>query len=495
MFMRHGMNRREFLKQSALTAAAFSASGLPLSAAVQTKLERKGAAKKVVVIGAGLAGLSAAFELTQAGHDVTILEARTRPGGRVLTLREPFSDGLYAEAGGMYLNDAYHHLMRYAKLFDVPLDPLYPSKLASLYYIRGKRLKIKAGENVDWPLSLTPEEKTLGVDGLWQKYVSAVPQDIGDPTSADWPPASLKKYDEMTFSEFLRSRGASPDAVALLRLGYLDAFGDGIDSVSALQFLRDAALYQNAKQGYVIKGGSDLLPKAFAARLADRIYYGAPVVKIERSAQQVQVIFLQAGAPQALAADYLVCAIPFSVLRHIEVSPPFSPEKQRVIGRLAYTSIARVYLQSRRRFWIDEGVRGSAHTDQPGMTAILEQPINQPGTRGILESRAAGPQGRRVAAMKEGERMAFALGQMERIHPGIREHFEGGTSKCWDEDEWARGDYTWFKPGEMISFLPHVARPEGRVHFAGEHTSAWTASMEGALESGNRAAREINGGA
>ena len=78
------------------------------------------------------------------------------------------------------------------------------------------------------------------------------------------------------------------------------------------------------------------------------------------------------------------------------------------------------------------------------------------------------------------------------ILPAISEHYEGGASVCWDEDVWARGAYAWFKPGQMESLLPHIARPEGRVHFAGDHTSPWPGWMNGALQSGARAAREVN---
>ena len=99
------MERREFLRQGALAAAAFSVPSLAIQLTSQDRLERKGAAKRVIVMGAGLAGLSAAYELTQAGHDVTLFEARTRPGGRVYTLREPFSDGMYAEAGARMIPD------------------------------------------------------------------------------------------------------------------------------------------------------------------------------------------------------------------------------------------------------------------------------------------------------------------------------------------------------------------------------------------------------
>ena len=128
------MRRREFLKLGSVAAAAFSASSLKVFASTQERLERRGAAKKVLIVGAGLSGLSAAYELTQAGHDVTVLEAQTRPGGRVYTLRAPFSDGLYAEAGAMYIPDSHYLTLHYVQLFDLPLEPTVPSGLADVRY-------------------------------------------------------------------------------------------------------------------------------------------------------------------------------------------------------------------------------------------------------------------------------------------------------------------------------------------------------------------------
>ena len=118
--------------------------------------------------------------------------------------------------------------------------------------------------------------------------------------------------------------------------------------------------------------------------------------------------------------------------------------------------------------------------------------MTQPGSRGILACDTAGIQARRLTAMKEDRRVEVALEEMSRVYPELRRHFERGASKCWDEDEWARGAYAWFRPGQMLSLLPDIARPEGCVHFAGEHTSAWVGWMQGALESGVRVAREIS---
>jgi monoamine oxidase len=484
------MERREFLKRSAI-AAAFALSTRDASALGCGQLERKGAAKKVVIVGAGLAGLSAAYELAGAGHDVTILEAQARPGGRVYTLREQFSDGLYAEAGAMNVFDTHTWTLKYLRHFGLVLDPVVPSTLDSLLYIRGQRIIAKPDQPVAYPLELSPDEQRLGRRGMWEKYVVPVLKEVGDYDEPGWPQESLKKYDRMTFFEFLRSRGASPDAALLLGLGGIGGLGDGVRSVSALVLLREAAHRAKVKQNYVIRGGSDLLPRAFAARLSGAIRYGAIVVGFEQDAGQVRVSYLQAGARTSLAADRLICAVPFSVLRHIEVSPRFSAAKRNAIEQLPYTSVARTYLQTRKKFWLEEGLSGQATTDE-SYTSIFDGAPNQPGTRGILEAYMAGAPARRLTALKGGERLSSVLGLVEKAHPRARQHFEVSASKCWDEDEWARGGYAWYRPGQMSSLLPHVARAEGRVHFAGEHASSLFGWMQGALESGNRAAREIN---
>jgi monoamine oxidase len=488
------MRRREFLQQGALMFAALSAQRPEILAAGEKPKASLSTRKRIVVIGAGLAGLSAAYQLTQAGHDVTILEARTRAGGRVHTLREPFADGLHAEAGAMFIPDSHDLTMHYVRLFRLPLVPIPLQRRLPVFYLQGRRVNPSQQAKINWPLNLTPEEKRLGLTGMTEKYVISVLKEMGDATLLDWPPEELKKYDRLTYTEFLRSRGASSDAMRLLRLNDADLTGDGVDSVSALMVLREAALNQDAEQLYTIRGGTDLLPKALAARLAAKIRYGAPVVRVEHDARGVRVVFLQAGTQETIAADYLVCAIPFSILKDIEVSPPFSPAKQRAIRELPYTSASRVYLQSKREFWNQEGLGVSAYTDLPIM-AIVNSTLNQAGTRGILESYSAGEHARSLTAMKESERIRFTLEQMEKVYPAIRKNFEGGASVCWDEDGWARGAYAWFKPGQMSELLPHIARAEGRIHFAGEHTSSWPGWMQGAFQSGHRAAREINRGA
>lgn len=489
--MKRRLHRRDFLKLGALALPTLAASPFNVPASRPATLGRSGDPRKVIVVGAGLGGLAAAYELKQAGHAVTVLEAQLRAGGRVYSMRAPFSDGLYAEAGAVFIPDSQTLTLQYIDHFALPLYHFQPGDLRRIYYLDGKRFEETTyGESVDWPFALTPEERELGFFGMQVKYLAPIFDALGDPTDPAWPPEHLKPYDAMSFADFLRNQGASPGAVALLRLGFNDTWGEGIDSTSALFMLRSIASQMDALELYTLQGGNDLLPRAFAAQLRENIFYGAPVVRIEQNAQGVRAVFQQAGTYQSLEGDYLICAVPFSVLRHIEVDPPFSPEKRGVIEQLPYTSVARIFLQFRKKKWTDGPGAWSA-TDLPLMN-ICDSTFSQQGARGILSSFVVGREARRLTAMSEEERLRFTLQQMERTYPGISVYFEGGASKCWDEDPWARGGYSWFKPGQMTALSPHLARPEARVHFAGEHTSTRGGWMQGALESGNRAARAIN---
>jgi len=177
----------------------------------------------VIIVGAGLAGLSAAYELMQAGHDVTVLEARTRPGGRVYTLRDPFPEGLHAEAGATRVPDNHNFTIKYAELFGLTLDPFEPPDMPSVYYVRGQRIRITPGQKIDWPYHLTEEERVLGLNGMRQKYIWSMLSELGDVTDPKWPsPEVLKRYDQMNRSDFWRSRGASSEAIALMSLGGID---------------------------------------------------------------------------------------------------------------------------------------------------------------------------------------------------------------------------------------------------------------------------------
>lgn len=487
------LKRRQFLKQAGAVLTALSlpfdraAVAMP-HASERMPLTRRGAPKRIIIVGAGLAGLSAAYELSQAGHDVVVLEARMRPGGRVLTLRDPFAEGMYAEAGASRIPDHHHFTTKYIEMFGLPLEDFRPTNSATVYYARGKRMIVNPGEVVPWPYALTAEERTLDLSGLRRKYIGAMFAQLGDVTSASWPPEGVKQYDAMNRSEFWRSLGASPEVIDLLSWG---GFDDRADTVSALFMLRNSALGQAATRYSKIRGGNDQLPRAFANRLGAKIRYGAAVQRVEHDASGVRVFYRDAHSIQSVAGDHVICAVPFTVQKDIEVSPPLSVTKQTAIEELPYRSISKVFLQSKTRFWNAQGLDGFANTDLP-IREVWDMTYKQPSVRGILQAYPMSFHSRRLATLPEDERIAFAVDQVEMVYPGIRAQVEGGVSKCWDEDKWARGASAFYKPGQIVSLLPHVARAEGRVHFAGEHTSVWIDGwMQGALESGNRVAAEI----
>ena len=485
------LDRRQFLHHALIGAAAISAAPIRHLTGVAVRSRGMPSPQSIIVIGAGMAGLSAALDLLAKGHDVTVLEARTRPGGRVFTIREPFADGLYVEGGAMQVFDSHARVQRYIQQLGLEIDPIRPSPGIAIRHVMGKRIESKPGERIVWPFELNAAEREVDGRMLWQKYVAPAVREVAEAESNDPLLRSLEKYDRITFSDFLRAQGASPAAMAILAIGLPSGLGDGPDRVSALDLLREAAHRQAAKQSFTIRGGTDRLPKALAAQLGDRIHYGTPVVRLEQQPNGVRVIAMQGRAPRTFTGDRIVCAIPFTVLRRLEISPPFGGEKRTTVAQLRYTSVARVYVQTRTRFWTADGLSGNASTDLPVM-GVYERTINQPGTRGILESYMAGANARRATASSEADRLTMTLAGMAKVYPRIIEQYEGGTSKCWDEDEWARGAYAWFEPGQMMTLMPHVARPEGRIHFAGEHASTWPGWIEGALESAERVVREID---
>jgi monoamine oxidase len=453
--------------------------------------------KVVIVLGAGLAGLAAAYELTEAGHEVTVVEARTWPGGRVRTARDAFAEGLYVETGatGFVPVEPIDFLMKYVKRFDLAISFPTAHPLSFLYYFRGKRLFDTGDVHINWPLKLLDEERKLGLPGMGRKYLKSAAEELFQASKTGCPGPVIEKYDQLSFAEFLRDRGASPDAGELLAITDWDQVGENPADRSSFDVLAQTACYGMFRnRRYSIEGGNDRLPKAFAARLGQRIRYGAVALRLEQAADGVQLTYLQGGTTHTTRGDYLVCAIPFSVLRQIEVQPTFSQHKRNVIEQLSYASVARVFIQCRRKFWIeDEGLSGYTFTDLPA-TFFWDATLEQKGDRGILQCWFAGAHARRLTALAEHERLAFALGQAEKVYPQIRDHCEGGISKCWDEDPWSRGAYAWYRPGEIAAMLPYLARPEGRIHFAGEHTASvlLRTSAQGALESGIRAAREIS---
>src|SRR6185369_2072753 len=229
-------------------------------------------------------------------------------------------------------------------------------------------------------------------------------KEIGDPLAPGWPPAVLlRQFDRVSMAELLQRRGASTEEIARLQVAYSDAWDNGTTPDSALCLLRDEAI---ARMGasFRIRGGNDRLPKALAQSLGSRVHYRTTLERIHQDNKRVTVAVNTSGRRSQISADYLICAIPFTVLRSIEVSPAFSESKQRAIRELSYNSVTRVYVQSSTRSWVAEGFSGYAATDLPVGT-VWDCTEGQPGVRGILECYTSGERARRLAALSEPQRV------------------------------------------------------------------------------------------
>lgn len=472
---------------------------------------RSGPAKRVVVIGAGAAGLTAAYQLRRAGHEVTVLEARTRPGGRVHSVRRDFADGLHAEAGALFIPTGHDYLMKYVGLTGLAgsLQPVTPDQLSGFYFLRGKRYLEDASslalwnfddsiEPAEWPGDLNEDEKSAGVDDLCERILDRIEGGVGDPEASDWPPERLQGLDKQPILELLRSLGASADGAELIRSTHLAAYGhDQGRSLSPLFVIQqwvDTRRMGTATGWHTIPGGNDQWIVRLAEMLADCINYGSEVVAITDKESAVGATVECCGTTSTIEADYLICAIPFACLRGIHVMSGLSPQKTLVIKELESTPVSHLYIQCARRVWRrtnGQGVIALSFTDSDLAVIVRDATFNQAGSRAILDLYMAGSQAERMDQLDEATRLSTALQECEKMFPGISEVAEGASYFSWNQERFSRGDYVYFSPGQFTKLSPHVATAEGRLFFAGDQTSAKSAWQEGAISSGHRAAMEV----
>jgi monoamine oxidase len=398
--MRDRIPRRDFLRRGALAAAAVCVPARVFANAPAVSFVREGVPRKVVVLGAGLAGMSAAYELTQAGYDVKVVEAQGRAGGRVITLRG-FDGGAYADAGAARIPNNHEWTMRYVRAFKLPLLPFYPES------------------------------------GLFARVKRGVRKEVD-----------------------------------------FNAFADAVENEVGIEI-------GDVKAWHKIEGGNDLLPRAFAERLGERVIYNAPVSKVEHADVGARVTFSREGKVETLACDYVVCAIPFAVLKRVEFLPALSEKKQKVRDAMTYEFASRAFLQTRAPFWERTRANGFAITDLPA--EIWPSTFGQHASRAVLQLYVRHHTSLEWLKQNNDARIESALVRVEQAVPGVRVAFERGEVKCWGEDAWAGCAWTHPSPMQLVD----IVAPEGRIHFAGEHTSLYASWMNGALDSGNRVAREI----
>jgi monoamine oxidase len=452
---------------------------------------KDGKPKKVVIVGAGLAGLAAGYELKRAGHHPIILEAQQRVGGRIYTLRDPFTEGLYAEVGAMRIPRAHSLTMAYIEKFGLPTNDFMMDNPNAYYYMGGK--KVRASEANANPALLgfdvSPNEKGKTSGQLYMKAIQPLIDMINRDGDDAWEEIILE-YDQYSTREFLELNGWSE--------GMIEMFGllSNQESVMNSSFLE---LFREDSGNYYtdmieIQGGTDRLPHAFLPELKDNIRFGAKMVAMDQSPDDVTIHYQTHAGRFSETGDYAIITVPFPVLRHVEILKPFARAKQRTIRQLHYDASAKILFQCKRRFWEeDDGIFGGGTlTDLPIRNLYYPNHGRETGRGIILASYTWSEDAQRWGSLKPDDRITQALDDVAEIHPQITKEFEVGTSWMWHDDEFAGGAFALFDPGQQTLLHDEIVKPEGRIHFAGEHASLYHAWIQGAFESGLRAAIAIH---
>jgi monoamine oxidase len=486
--MTESLDRRRFLQTLAAISAAPLASWASAPAARADDDEKHGGGRRVVVLGAGLAGLGAAYNLMRHGYDVIVLEAQDRPGGRVETVRDGFRRGGHAEMGAIRIFDSHEYTLRYVREFGLELTPYDTGTRA--FHMEGKRF-LAPPPGTPWPLDGLSADEQPDPAARFGDYLGSGFAKLGDVFDPGWPGAfpSALELDGTTMAGHMQSQGASETWQ-----DWFFAQEGRIARANAAAGFAVESLTTGTMIGS-IRGGNDRLPYALAAALGHRLRYRTEVVRIAQGRGHVTVGYRDRTGRHEIRADRCVCALPFAPLRRVSIDTPFSAQKMAAIHKLQYMAAARCYFQTRSRFWEHDPLGPLGGLNLVGTDTMAGRVWNTSSQQadprlGMVHSYMFDTEAlefashgyRRVAAMRK---------LMRQLLPGIRGQLVGVAHKAWQEDPWAGGGWGWTQPGELRWMFPAMRQVEGRVHFAGEHTSLWIAWMNGALESAERVVAEI----
>jgi monoamine oxidase len=431
----------------------------------------------VLVAGAGLAGLAAAYDLIAMGAGVTVVDVRDRVGGRVWTIHDGFAEGQHAEAGGDMIDEEQQQIRELAQQVGLKLTRILRGGFG---YVRpdssGQPRIVPRGAARGWDrLAEQLKPLTTPYRLAEQRWDSAITANMARRSVAAW-------LDQIKADAELRAtatglRGfflADPDELSLIAL--VDQFASS-----------DAPAVGKM---YRIEGGNERLATALAARIGDRLHLNTDVVALSHRGRTVRVSVKNGRALSQFNCDYAILAVPATLLRRMPITPALPAQQHDAIVRLKYGRATKTLLQFSRRFWRAPG-RPRAFGSPLPFGAVWDANEEQRGRSGILSLLAGGGASDATQAIVAKHGARALADSLEWL--GSR-NAELITSRqiVWEQDSSARGGYAYFDPGFDPSLRAWLARPFGRLFFAGEHTSIkWQGYMNGAVESGRRAAAEV----
>ena len=480
------LRRREVIAGGAGLAAAAMLSG-PVSRALAAS------APRVVVVGGGLAGLTCAYRLKQAGYRADLYEASDRLGGRCWTRRGDFAEGQIAEHGGELIDQGHTQTRQLAQELGLTLDNLLSGEVNGtdpFYYFDGR------------PYSYA--EATDDLKAIWQqlhKDVSAASY----PTLYNLSTQRGRELDAMSIADWIQAYvpgGLKSKLGQLLDVAYNIEYGAETNVQSSLNMLYLLAysgqgqlrIFGPSNEKYHVRGGNDQITARLAAALSGQVTTGSALTSVRRNADGSYRLAFQSGlSTSAVTADRVVLALPFSILRTIDFAKAgFSTRKTTAIKEQGMGTNSKLHLQFDDRHWSSLGSNGETYADT-GYQNTWEVTRAQAGAGGILVDYTGGKVGAGFGSGTPAERATQFLAQLEPVLPGISSRWNGrATVDFWPGYEWARGSYSYWKVGQYTKFAGVERETEGTCHFAGEHTSVdFQGYLNGAVESGERAAGEI----
>ncbi|MCZ8132884.1 MAG: NAD(P)/FAD-dependent oxidoreductase [Steroidobacteraceae bacterium] len=462
-------SRRKFL---GLAAGAATVAAAP-------RAVRAAAPPDVVVIGAGLAGLHAALLLEEQGATVRVLEGSGRIGGRMYTLDDvPTAP----ETGGTQVGQFYARVIDTAQRLGVGVVETPPGARFQGFAIHVNGELVAPAQWAASSANRLPEaDRRTPPSGLLPGYLGRA-----NPLRAldDWQKPEFARFD-VPADEFLKAQGASPEA---LRLMGNNLNANTLPALSALGLMRSVAIVmagpQPSKQ-YEIAGGSARLPEAMAKALKGGVDLRQRVTAIRSRGDSVEVRTADGFRHRA---RYAVVTIPFSVLRDVALYPAPTALQAEAISSLPYTRITQVHMSARRPFW-EDGLPPSMWTDT-ALGRLFALGTAQNGGHGLVVW-VTGPNADALDSRPEAEVATWVKAALKRLRPSTNGEFDVHRVVSWQKNPYQRGAYYHWAPGQVQRLAPHVATPLDRIHFAGEHTAKLMSGMEGAMESGERAALEV----